>query len=68
MGPWTAFKRNVVRKLETARAGGLTYARIAATSRGALTEAEVMTALSAGKLPLEKWRALDAALDELDTL
>ena len=59
---WREFKRATFRKLEEARAAGLTVGAIVAASGGKLSENTVLDILNAAPRPIEDYRALDAAL------
>ena len=62
---WREFKRATFARLQEAKAGGLTIGAIVAASDGKVTENTVLDILNAAPRPIEYYRALDAALDEL---
>ena len=62
---WRAYKRSVRQRLSEARAQGVTASAIAEASGGKLTVNAVMDFLEAAFRPIDDYRALDAALDQL---
>ena len=64
-GYMAKLKNETLDRLLAARKNGVTIGAIASKAKG-LTEAEIYTALQAGKLPFDRWELIAGALDALD--
>lgn len=60
------FKRETRERLDRLRKGGLTVARIREAANGAITDDQIMSILECKLMPVNVYRVLAAALDEIE--
>lgn len=64
--PMAKYKQKIIDRIQTARAAGVTYAKIAVAGGDRVTETLVVNALNAGQIKLKEWQALEKALDMVE--